>query len=61
MWGSDYPRTITAITYRMSYDFILKSDAFTDREKAAFMGGNAKRFYGFGPLPELPYIKNMSE
>ena len=20
MWGSDYPRTITAITYRMSYD-----------------------------------------
>ncbi len=61
MWGSDYPRTITAITYRMSYDFILKSDAFTDREKAAFLGGNAKRFYGFGPLPELPYIKNMSE
>ena len=25
MWGSDYPRTITAITYRMSYDFITKS------------------------------------
>jgi hypothetical protein len=23
MWGSDYPRTITAITYRMSYDFIV--------------------------------------
>ena len=22
MWGSDYPRTITAITYRMSYTFI---------------------------------------
>ena len=31
MWGSDYPRTITAITYKMS------------------------------ELPELPYIKNMSE
>ena len=26
MWGSDYPRTITAITYKMSYDFILKND-----------------------------------
>ena len=22
---------------------------------------NAKAFYGFGELPELPYIKNMSE
>ena len=27
MWGSDYPRTITAITYRMSYDFLLKTQA----------------------------------
>ena len=26
MWGSDYPRTITAITYRMSYDFVSKSN-----------------------------------
>ncbi|MDE5841198.1 MAG: amidohydrolase, partial [Muribaculaceae bacterium] len=32
MWGSDYPRTITAITYRMSYDFILKSDLLTEYE-----------------------------
>ena len=61
MWGSDYPRTITAITYRMSYDFITKSDELTDEEKAAFLGQNAKRFYGFKNLPELPYIKNMSE
>lgn len=61
MWGSDYPRTITAITYRMSYDFILKSDLLSENEKRAFLGGNAKKFYGFGPLPELPYIKNMSE
>ena len=61
MWGSDYPRTITAITYRMSYDFITKSKELTDTEKALFLGENAKQFYGFGPLPELPYIKNMSE
>lgn len=61
MWGSDYPRTITAITYRMSYDFVTKSDALTDAEKRAFLGENAHAFYGFGPLPELPYIKNMSE
>ena len=61
MWGSDYPRTITAITYRMSYDFVEKSSELTDSEKAMFLGGNAKRFYGFENLPELPYIKNMSE
>lgn len=61
MWGSDYPRTITAITYRMSYDFVLKSNELTDEEKAMFLGKNAERFYGFKSLVELPYIKNMSE
>ena len=61
MWGSDYPRTITAITYRMSYDFILKSREMREEAKAAFLGENAKRFYGFTNLVELPYIKNMSE
>lgn len=61
MWGSDYPRTITAITYRMSYDFITKSDELNEEEKEMFLGANAKAFYGFGTLPHLPYIKNMSE
>ena len=61
MWGSDYPRTITAITYRMSYDFICKSTELTDDEKRLVLGANAERFYGFHDLPELPYIKNMSE
>jgi predicted TIM-barrel fold metal-dependent hydrolase len=61
MWGSDYPRTITAITYRMSYDFITKSDEFTEDEKRLLLGENARRFYGFGALVDLPYIKNMSE
>ena len=61
MWGSDYPRTITAITYRMSYDFVQKSTELTESEKELFLGLNAQRFYGFKNLPELPYIKNMSE
>ena len=61
MWGSDYPRTITAITYKMSYDFVTKSKELTDQEKALFLSENAKRFFGFGELIELPYIKNMSE
>ena len=61
MWGSDYPRTITAITYKMSYDFITKSKELTDDEKQLFLSDNAKQFFGFGDLIELPYIKNMSE
>ena len=61
MWGSDYPRTITAITYRMSYDFVVKTSELTEAEKRLFLGENACRFYGFSNLPELPYIKNMSE
>lgn len=61
MWGSDYPRTITAITYKMSYDFITKSKELTDDEKRMFLSENAKQFFGFSDLIELPYIKNMSE
>ena len=61
MWGSDYPRTITAITYRMSYDFIIRSAEFTDEEKRLLLGENARRFYGFRNIIDLPYIKNMSE
>ena len=61
MWGSDYPRTITAITYRMSYDFVTKSRELTDEQKELFLCKNAQQFFGFGELKELPYIKNMSE
>ncbi|MBQ9913667.1 MAG: amidohydrolase [Clostridia bacterium] len=61
MWGSDYPRTMTAITYRMSYDFIVKSDRLTDREKALFLGENAVNFYGFRDLYIPEKIKNIVE
>ncbi|MCD7935934.1 MAG: amidohydrolase [Tannerellaceae bacterium] len=61
MWGSDYPRTITAVTYRMSYDFILKSGLLSEEEKVDFLGRNAENFYKFKNLPVIPYIKNMSE
>jgi predicted TIM-barrel fold metal-dependent hydrolase len=61
MWGSDYPRTITAITYRMSYDFIIKNDSISDCDKRMFLGENAQRFYSIHHPVNLPYIKNMSE
>ena len=61
MWGSDYPRTITAITYRQSYDWILKTNELSEEEKQLFLGRNAQQFFGFEDLVDLPYIKNMSE
>ncbi|HKL98865.1 MAG TPA: amidohydrolase family protein [Mobilitalea sp.] len=59
MWGSDYPRTMTAITYRMSIDFILRSDKLTKQEKAALFGDNAFAFYGFNDLPKPEQIPDM--
>ena len=61
MWGSDYPRTMTAITYRMSWDFIEKSPLLTEEEKQLFFHENAHQFYHFGILPDLPVIHHMAE
>ena len=59
MWGSDYPRTMVEITYKMSFDFILKSKELTDEEKDFFLFKNAKSFYGFNDFNEIIPIKNM--
>lgn len=59
MWGSDYPRTMTDITYKSAVRFILDSPKMTDEEKRLFLGGNAERFYGFEGLQPLPEIDNM--
>ena len=59
MWGSDYPRTMVEITYKMSYDFVMKSSELTDSEKERFLGGNAKEFYGFDSLVPCRVIPNM--
>ena len=61
MWGSDYPRTMTAITYKMSYDFIEKTKEISEENKRLFLFENAKKFYGFADLPSLKKIKNMVE
>ena len=61
MWGSDYPRTMTAITYKMSLDFIEKTDKISPENKKLILGENAKNFYGFADLPVPVKIKNMVE
>lgn len=57
MWGSDYPRTMTAATHRMTYDFLMKS-RMPDAALRRFLGGNARSFYRFAPPMPHP-IKDM--
>ena len=59
MWGSDYPRTMTDITYIMAVRFIAESDKLTDAERRAFLGENAVKFYGFGEMVPMKAIANM--
>lgn len=59
MWGSDYPRTMVEITYKMSFDFVLKSNEISDFDKEKFLYQNAKDFYGFADLAEKIPVKNM--
>jgi len=59
MWGSDYPRTMTDITYTMAVRFVLESEKLSEEEKRAFLGENAIRFYGFDRLPVVEEIQNM--
>ena len=61
MWGSDYPRTMTAITYKMSLDFIEKSTEISDENKNLILGENARKFYGFTDIPTPEKVKNMVE
>ena len=61
MWGSDSPRTMTAITYRMSWDFVDKSPLLTPEEKQLFFHRNSEGFYRFHDLPDMPYIHHMAE
>lgn len=61
MWGSDYPRTMTAITYKMSLDFIEKTTEISEENKRLILGENAKNFYGFKNLPIPQKVKNMVE
>jgi predicted TIM-barrel fold metal-dependent hydrolase len=61
MWGSDYPRTMTAITYKMSLDFIEKTTEISEENKRLILGENARKFYNFKDLPVPQKVKNMVE
>lgn len=59
MWGSDYPRTMVEITYKMSFDFILKSKEISTEDKEKFLCKNAEKFYDFNNLTPIEPIKHM--
>lgn len=59
MWGSDYPRTMVEITYKMSFDFVLKSNDISADDKEKFLYKNAKSFYKFDDFEEIKTVKNM--
>ncbi len=61
MWGSDYPRTMTAVTYKMSLDFVEKTAEISEENKTLFLGENARKFYRFKDLPTPEKIKNIVE
>ena len=61
MWGSDYPRTMTAITYKMSLDFVEKTTEISEENKKLFLGENAVNFYGFPDLTIPAKTPNMVE
>lgn len=59
MWGSDYPRTMTDITYSMAVRFLMETEKLTEEEKRAFLGETAVKFYGFENLTPMEKIDNM--
>ena len=59
MWGSDYPRTMTDITYIMAVRFLIESEKLTEDQKRAFLGENAVRFYGFADMQPMEDMLNM--
>lgn len=59
MWGSDYPRTMTDLSYIMAVRFIEDTPKLSDAEKKALLGENALRFYSFDFTAPLPAIQNM--
>lgn len=59
MWGSDYPRTMTDITYIMAVRFLIESEKLTEEQKKAFLGENAMKFYGFVEMEPMEERLNM--
>ena len=61
MWGSDWPRTMVDFTYRQSLDFILNDEDIGSEDKAAILGENAAKLYGFKKLKSADRVSLITE
>jgi L-fuconolactonase len=49
MWGTDWTRAATFLTYAQGVDAFRNSKRISDSDKAKLMGGTLRRIYGWSP------------
>lgn len=49
MWGTDWTRAVELLTYAQGVEAFRQEDWLSDGDRAALMGGNAARIYGWSP------------
>lgn len=49
LWGTDWTRAVELLSYEQGVDAFTQEDWFSASERAALMGGNAARVYGWTP------------
>ena len=49
LWGTDWTRAVGMLTYAEGVDAFRDTDRLSDADKAAFLGGNVQRVYGWAP------------
>ncbi|MBO6781685.1 MAG: amidohydrolase family protein [Alphaproteobacteria bacterium] len=49
MWGTDWTRAVELLSYEEGFEAFRQGDWLSESERAALMGGNAERIYGWSP------------
>ncbi len=49
LWGTDWTRAVALLSYEQGVEPFRLTDRLSDSDRAALMGGNAERVYGWSP------------
>jgi L-fuconolactonase len=49
MWGTDWTRAVKLLSYEQGVEAFRQDNWLSDSDRAALMGGNAQRIYGWSP------------
>jgi predicted TIM-barrel fold metal-dependent hydrolase len=49
MWGTDWTRAVNLLTFEQGVEAFRTTDALSDDERAALMGGTLQQIYGWSP------------